>query len=246
MDELCSISSQEWPLLEDAFRRGFQEAGLNVDAVRLTSSVRSRLEGLCQRLRDANSQHRFTCTFDLHLSRSQKRQLLTQIESGLAVFRQKWVHALFEILAFEIGFSEAALHHNYAVADSSRESPNMPGQNDANGYPELLEDLRSFLTEDLQSMGLVDRDCERIASAIIERIRTYWGGEQLYIPKGRLFDVSNRDQEIEAQFNGKNGRELRRRYSISERHLYRIVEQVRAKRRKKLSEQKSEIGDNNA
>lgn len=112
----------------------------------------------------------------------------------------------------------------------------MPEQNSADAYPEILEDLRDFLRADLQSMGLVDQDCERIALAVTEWIRTYWGGEQLYLPKGRLFKLSNRAQAIEAEFNGKNSRELSKRYDLTERHLYRIVDQVRAARQKKLTE----------
>lgn len=112
----------------------------------------------------------------------------------------------------------------------------MPGQNSADAYPEILEDLRTFLIAELQSMGLVDQDCERITLAVAERIRTYWGGQQIYIPKGRLFKLSNRDEDIEAEFNGTNKRELRKRYNITARHLYRIVDRVRAERLKKLTE----------
>ena len=106
----------------------------------------------------------------------------------------------------------------------------------ATAYPEVLEDLRCYLVTDLQRMGLADQDCERIALAVTERIRTYWGGEQLYIPRGRFFHRRKRDDQIEAEFNGTNARELRKRYDLTERHLYRIVDQVRAARRKKLTE----------
>ncbi|MCI0418186.1 MAG: hypothetical protein L0387_07195 [Acidobacteria bacterium] len=109
----------------------------------------------------------------------------------------------------------------------------MPERAEAGNYPELLEDLRTFLVADLQKMGL-GQDCERIALAVTERIRTCWGGEQVYIPKGRFLDASNRDEEIESQFNWTNTRELRRRYQLTTRHLYRIVGRVRAARRKKL------------
>lgn len=112
------------------------------------------------------------------------------------------------------------------AVDALLETPNYPG---------LLEDLRTFLVADLQKMGL-DKDCERIALAVTERIRNCWGGEQLYLPKGRLLKISNRDRAIEAEFNGQNTRELRKRYAITERHLHRIVSRVRAERRNRLTE----------
>lgn len=114
----------------------------------------------------------------------------------------------------------------------------MSEQSGAGNYPELLEDLRTHLVGDLQRMGL-DGDSERIALAVTERIRTFWGGVQIYIPKGRFVDVRKRDEEIEAAFTGTNTRALRQKYQLTERHVYRIVDQVRAARRKKLVESRN-------
>jgi len=108
-----------------------------------------------------------------------------------------------------------------------------PQHDEAENYPLLLEDLRSFLVTELQKMG-INGDCEHIALAVTEHIRTFWGGEQLYLPKGRFQEINNRDRAIEAEFNGANARELRKRHGITERHFYRIVNRVRAERREKL------------
>lgn len=87
---------------------------------------------------------------------------------------------------------------------------------------------------DLQEMGLGD-DCEPIALVVTERIRSYWGGCQIYIPMGRCLEVSKKSKEIEARFNGRNTRELCRCYGLTQRHLYRVVNQIRAARREKLA-----------
>jgi len=109
----------------------------------------------------------------------------------------------------------------------------MLGQNRAGQYPEALEDLKIFLASNLEDMGL-GTDAERVALAATELIRAYWGGQQIYIPRGRYVEITVRDIKVEASFNGNKTetRKICKRYNLTARHVYRIVQHVREARRK--------------
>jgi Mor family transcriptional regulator len=49
------------------------------------------------------------------------------------------------------------------------------------------------------------------------------GGSVLYLPKPDVLRRMVRDKKIFNEFNGKNSRQIARKYGISERHVKRIV-----------------------
>lgn len=53
-------------------------------------------------------------------------------------------------------------------------------------------------------------------------------GEQLYFAKGQSYSLDVRDQEIYAEFNGRNHHQLARKYGVAPRHIYRLVRRARA------------------
>jgi Mor family transcriptional regulator len=69
---------------------------------------------------------------------------------------------------------------------------------------------------------------EEIAAKVINKIIAVYGGQQLYIPK-RLSCI-NRDKQIFENFDGKNLRELCRKYDLSAQHVYKIIRQERIKK----------------
>lgn len=56
-----------------------------------------------------------------------------------------------------------------------------------------------------------------------ELVRAELGGSQLYLAKGLSFDMTMRDRQILAKFNGHNHRELAHEFDVTERYLYDIV-----------------------
>lgn len=74
---------------------------------------------------------------------------------------------------------------------------------------------------------------ERLGELVAMRLAEVYGGCRFTIPVGTrcgsfCFDVSDRDLAIYRQFDGHNRAALAAQYSLTERHLYRIVHRVRA------------------
>lgn len=66
-------------------------------------------------------------------------------------------------------------------------------------------------------------DHARLALDQVELVREEMGGSQLYLAKGQSFDLTLRDRQILAKFNGRNHRALAHEFDVTERHIYDIV-----------------------
>lgn len=107
-------------------------------------------------------------------------------------------------------------------------------------YPELLDAVGAAVADTLKSRGIhagLAVDCGRAAA---ERVRRDFGGQQLYVPVGQSWELTQRDRSIYDEWRpGENEVELMRKHGITERHLRRIIEarraEDRAKRQGKLS-----------
>lgn len=101
-------------------------------------------------------------------------------------------------------------------------------------YPEMLEAVGAAVAETLKSKGIhqgLAHECGRAAS---ERVRRDFGGQQVYVPVGQSWELSQRDRGIYDEWRpGENEVELMRKHGITERHLRRIVEARRAEDRAK-------------
>lgn len=95
-------------------------------------------------------------------------------------------------------------------------------------YPEILIDLRDSLTELLIESGAAPLQAKDLAFAAAERIRKRWAGLAVYIPKGRDWELDQRDREIFRRFDGTNKHALCREFEITEQRLYQVVARVRA------------------
>lgn len=96
-------------------------------------------------------------------------------------------------------------------------------------YPELLRDLRDSLAQTLIGFGIDKALAEHCAHTAAEQVRENWGGQTVYINKGIEYDLTARDLEIYAHYNGRNRHEICQRYGISQAWLYKIVKAVRAR-----------------
>lgn len=71
-----------------------------------------------------------------------------------------------------------------------------------------------------EEMGLAEHLASNLADAITRRLRARFGGEDIYIP---ATDKRVRDEEIRREFNGRNRREVCRKYDISKSRFYEII-----------------------
>ena len=100
-------------------------------------------------------------------------------------------------------------------------------------YPEILSDLRDHLTEILIEAGAKQPQAEDLAGKAAESIRKKWGGLAVYIPKGRDWELTQRDYEIYRKFNGRNMHQICQEFGITEQRVYQIVARIRAEETEK-------------
>jgi Mor family transcriptional regulator len=100
------------------------------------------------------------------------------------------------------------------------------------GYPDLLGEIAQVVWQNLREVGIGADLAQQAAFATAEGVRREFGGQQPYIPIGVEFALSDRDKSIYARWNGRNGPELCREYTISARHLGRIVAAMRERDRR--------------
>jgi len=96
-------------------------------------------------------------------------------------------------------------------------------------YPEILQDLRDQVLDVLKSKNMDTSAATEAAFEVAEKIRKNWGGMPIYICKGQDFELSQRDMQIWADFDGRNHHALCRKYDISIQRLYKIIKVQRQK-----------------
>lgn len=100
-------------------------------------------------------------------------------------------------------------------------------------YPEILQDMADKAAVFLVGEGLPDDRAREVGRKLAEHIRQEWGGQMQYIPKGMLFELSQRDMEIFEKFRGDNYSQLAREYDLTEVRVRQIVNAVRAEEMRK-------------
>lgn len=95
-------------------------------------------------------------------------------------------------------------------------------------HPDLIELVELFL-EPMQAF-LPQERAEALALALVEAIRSRFGGLLVYIPAGYHLNIQRRNAAIRKAFNGKNHKELARHYGLAQRTVYRILKQDREKK----------------
>lgn len=91
----------------------------------------------------------------------------------------------------------------------------------------LLCELQSTSASLFVEAGFDAELADQVSNELIFRIAQSWGGQMIYIPKGRQFVASRRDKKIYAAFTGKNIRELTVRFGLSAPYIYKIVQRMR-------------------
>lgn len=91
----------------------------------------------------------------------------------------------------------------------------------------LLEDLATQLEQEFLKDGIDQDEANHKAITIAEKMRQHWKGQALYIPSGTSAKTRNRDQQIVAEFNGRNHAELAQKHSLSTMRIRQILWRAR-------------------
>lgn len=102
-------------------------------------------------------------------------------------------------------------------------------------HPTLREMATSIYLHLVEDSALVESlGCDRLASlalGLTDRICLENGGGSFYLPRGIAGFLSARDREIFAAHNGRNLRELARKYNLSDMRIHQIIKAVQLKNR---------------
>lgn len=75
----------------------------------------------------------------------------------------------------------------------------------------------------MQLPGIYSEISSIIGPEAAERLADYFGGQYVYFPTKSTILRSDRDTEIRAAFNGRNTRELARKFALSEQRVRDIL-----------------------
>ncbi|MDH3001476.1 transcriptional regulator [Chelonobacter oris] len=96
-----------------------------------------------------------------------------------------------------------------------------------NKAPDVLLDLAKHAEAELIAKGVEPEKAKAVGIEITRRIAQAWGGSVIYIPRGLLLKLSERDSKIWQEFNGFNHQELARKFEVSVAWVYQIVKKMR-------------------
>lgn len=94
----------------------------------------------------------------------------------------------------------------------------------------LTQDMRDValaLFATLLDGGAPAAGAARLAAAQVQRLSDELGGHAVYIPKGLLVRLAERDRAIYAAFNGANYRQLAAAHGITEMRVRQIIDACR-------------------
>jgi Mor family transcriptional regulator len=84
----------------------------------------------------------------------------------------------------------------------------------------IIEQIKSAANQGALNFGHSPQIASDLADYIAHKIMKSIGGAPFYIPKN---DIYQRNQQIKAEFNGKNKADLLKKYAVSKSTLHRIL-----------------------
>lgn len=100
-------------------------------------------------------------------------------------------------------------------------------------WPPMLAELVDVMRAHFARRGTAEDAALREAQAVVVALAHYFGGQQVYIPRGDTLKAALRDAEIWHAFDGRNAADLARRYDMSVITVYKIIARERALRTKR-------------
>ncbi|MBB4819277.1 Mor family transcriptional regulator [Pseudomonas alcaligenes] len=107
---------------------------------------------------------------------------------------------------------------------------------------ELLEDIAAHTATVLIEHGVEVSLAEQAGGAVADHLATQWRGATLYIPADYRHQVTKRDLQILAEFNGRNHHMLARKYGLTASSIYKLLKRVQ-ERKFDRDQGKLDLGD---
>ncbi|GGA96000.1 Mor transcription activator family protein [Agarivorans gilvus] len=99
----------------------------------------------------------------------------------------------------------------------------------------FLLDIQAHLCEGLTNMTtLSEEQASELANSVVDHIRKAYGGETLYIPKGKELETALLHHSIFREFNGRNHKALAKKYGVSEQWVYSVTKQMQKRIKDKM------------
>ncbi|MEP7041873.1 MAG: Mor transcription activator family protein [Dokdonella sp.] len=105
---------------------------------------------------------------------------------------------------------------------------------DEKQWAPLLVDMLRVVESQKRREGMQADAAAADARTTVLALAEYFGGRQIYLPKGEKLRAALMHAEIYKRFNGRNTRDLAAEYRISEIHCYAVIKRQRELHRKKL------------
>lgn len=90
----------------------------------------------------------------------------------------------------------------------------------------IVNELNDIISAEAITLPIDARLAEQFAQNLVIKLRHYYGGIPLYIPKGKP-DLSSRNKKICDKFNGKNMREVCREFDLCAQQVRKIIKSER-------------------
>lgn len=103
-------------------------------------------------------------------------------------------------------------------------------------YPEILIDLGELLSNRLLALGLSQEKAAEEAFEITEYVRKHWGGQDLYIPKGKHLELQEKYERVFEAWRARGFHpEITQEFDLSMMRLRQIVHSMRLARRQPVT-----------
>ncbi|MGH1463329.1 MAG: Mor transcription activator family protein [Neptuniibacter sp.] len=94
---------------------------------------------------------------------------------------------------------------------------------DSQAWKAEVSEIIKQLHQTLSELDLTFTQARNVTSAVFTAMSFMRGGQTLFVPTCKSLEAELRKKLVYRQFNGKNARQLARKYHISLQHVYRLI-----------------------
>jgi Mor family transcriptional regulator len=97
------------------------------------------------------------------------------------------------------------------------------GLTDNQAWKTEVSEIIKYLRQILSDLELSIDEIHRVISSVFTAMSFMKGGQALFVPTCKSLEAELRKKLVYRQFNGKNARQIARKYHISLQHVYRLI-----------------------
>lgn len=99
-------------------------------------------------------------------------------------------------------------------------------------WPRTIVEMTEVVAAAFARAGRSAHQAEEDAETAVRALSEYFGGRMFYLPMAKGESIAARDDRIWREFDGKNVKDLARKYGLSEQGVYRVLAKMRTRRRR--------------